>query len=62
MFHTINPTIVRQINELQKAPETKSKQLEQAEAKVIGKGFSELVDKLKTIRVKQPRKNIKITM
>jgi hypothetical protein len=53
---------VRQINELQKAPETKSKQLEKAEAKVIGKGMSELVDKLKNIRVKNPRKNIKITM
>jgi hypothetical protein len=62
MFHTINPSIVRQINELQKAPEIKDKKLEQAEAKVIGKGMSELVDKLKNIRVKNPRKNIKITM
>ena len=62
MFHTISPAIVRQINELQKAPETKSKQLEKAEAKVIGEGMSELVDKLKNIRIKNPRKNIKITM
>jgi hypothetical protein len=63
MFHTINPSIVRQINELQKAPETKkSKQLEQAEKKVIGEGMTELVDKLKNIRIKNPRKNIKITM
>ena len=62
MFHTISPAIVRQINELQKVPETKSKQLEQAEKKVIGEGMTELVDKLKNIRVKNPRKNIKITM
>ena len=62
MFHTINPTIVRQINELQKVPEIKDKKLEQVEKKVIGEGFSELVDKLKNIRVKNPRKNIKITM
>jgi len=62
MFHTISPAIVRQINELQKAPEIKDKKLEQAEAKVIGKGMSELVDKLKNIRIKNPRKNIKITM
>jgi len=62
MFHTISPAIVRQINELQKVPETKSKQLEQAEKKVIGEGMTELVDKLKNIRIKNPRKNIKITM
>ena len=61
MFHLVNPTIVRQINELQKEPH-KNKQLEQVEKKIIGEGMSELVDKLKTIRVKQPRKNIKITM
>ena len=35
MFHTISPAIVRQINELQKAPEIKDKQLEKAEKKVI---------------------------
>ena len=62
MFHTISPAIVRQINELQKVPETKSKQLEQAEKQVIGQGMTELVDKLKNIRIKNPRKNIKITM
>ena len=62
MFHTINPSIVRQINELQKAPEIKDKKLEQAEKKVIGEGMTELVDKLKNIRIKNPRKNIKITM
>ena len=61
MFHTISPSVLRQINELQKAPE-KDKELIKAEKKVIGEGFSELVDKLKDIRVKQPRKNIKITM
>ena len=61
MFHTINPSIVRQINELQKGPE-KDKTLEQAEKKVIGKGMNELVDKLKNIRIKNPRKSIKITM
>jgi len=61
MFHTINPSILRQINELQKAPE-KDKQLEKIEKKVIGKGFDDLVDKLRDIRVKNPRKNIKITM
>jgi len=62
MFHTISPAIVRQINELQKAPEIKDKKLEQAEKKVIGEGMTELVDKLKNIRIKNPRKNIKITM
>jgi len=62
MYHTISPAIVRQINELQKVPETKDKQLEKTEKKIIGEGFSELVDKLKNIRVKNPRKNIKITM
>ena len=61
MFHTINPSIVRQINELQKEP-TKDKKLEQVEKRVIGEGMNELVDKLKNIRVKNPRKNIKITM
>ena len=61
MFHTINPCILRQINELQKAPE-KDKKLEKVEKKIIGEGFSELVNKLKGIRVKNPRKNIKITM
>lgn len=62
MYHTISPAIVRQINELQKVPETKNKQLEKVEKKIIGEGFSELVNKLKNIRVKNPRKNIKITM
>jgi len=62
MFHTISPAIVRQINELQKVPEIKDKQLEKAEKKVIGEGMTELVDKLKNIRIKNPRKNIKITM
>jgi hypothetical protein len=62
MYHTISPAIVRQINELQKVPETKNKQLEKTEKKIIGEGFGELVDKLKNIRVKNPRKNIKITM
>jgi len=61
MFHTINPSIVRQINELQKEP-SRDKQLEKVEKKIIGEGFSELVDKLKDIKVKNPRKNIKITM
>ena len=61
MFHTINPSILRQINELQKEP-VKDKQLEKAEKQVIGEGFTELVDKLKNIRVKNPRKSIKITM
>jgi len=50
MFHTI-----------QKEP-VKDKQLEKTEKKIIGEGFGELVDKLKNIRVKNPRKNIKITM
>jgi len=62
MFHTINPSILRQINELQKAPEKKDKELIKAEKKVIGKGFDDLVDKLKDMKVKNPRKNIKITM
>jgi hypothetical protein len=62
MYHTISPAIVRQINELQKVPETKNKQLEKTEKQVIGEGFGELVTKLKNIRVKNPRKNIKITM
>ena len=62
MYHTtVSPAIVRQINELQKEP-PKDKQLEKTEAKVIGQGFSDLVDKLKNIRVKNPRKNIKITI
>ena len=62
MYHTISPAIVRQINELQKVPETKDKQLEKTEKKIIGEGFGELVEKLKSIKVKNPRKNIKITM
>ena len=62
MYHTISPAIVRQINELQKVPETKNKQLEKTEKQVIGEGFSDLVSKLKDIRIKNPRKNIKITM
>jgi len=62
MYHTISPVIVRQINELQKVPETKDTKLQKVEKQVIGQGFSELVDKLKTIKVKNPRKNIKITM
>ena len=57
----ISPAIVRQINELQKEP-VKDTKLIKAETKVIVEGFSELVDKLKGIRVKNPRKNIKITM
>ncbi len=61
MYHTISPAIVRQINELQKEP-PKNKQLEKTEKQVIGEGFSDLVSKLKDIRVKNPRKNIKITM
>jgi len=61
MYHTISPAIVRQINELSKEP-AKDKQLEKTEKKIIGEGFGELVDKLKNIRVKNPRKNIKITM
>ena len=61
MFHTINPAIVRQINELQKVPEKNTK-LQKVEKQIIGEGFSELVEKLKDIRIKQPRKNIKITM
>ena len=39
MFHTINPSVLRQINELQKAPE-KDKELIKAEKKVIGEGLS----------------------
>ena len=62
MFHTISPAIVRQINELSREPETKNKHLEKTKKKIIGEGFGELVDKLKNIRVKNPRKNIKITM
>ena len=62
MYHTISPAIVRQINELQKVPETKDTKLQKVEKQVIGEGFSELVSKLKDIRVKNPRKNIKITM
>ena len=62
MFHTINPAIVRQINELQKVPETKDTKLQMVEKKIIGEGFSELVEKLKGMKVKTPRKNIKITM
>ena len=62
MYHTtVSPAIVRQINELQKEP-TKDTKLEKTEKKIIGEGFSELVNKLKGIRVKNPRKNIKITM
>ena len=61
MFHTINPSVLRQINELQKEP-SRDKQLEKVEKKVIGEGFSELVSKLKDMKVKNPRKNIKITM
>ena len=55
MFHTINPAIVRQLNELSREP-TKDKQLQKIEEKVIGKGLTELVDKLKTMKVKNPRK------
>lgn len=62
MYHTISPAIVRQINELQKVPETKDTKLQKVEKQVIGEGFGELVEKLKSIRVKNPRKNIKITM
>jgi len=62
MYHTISPAIVRQINELQKVPETKDKNLEIVEKKIIGEGMTELVEKLKSIKVKNPRKNIKITM
>ena len=62
MFHTtISPAIVRQINELSKEP-PKNKQLEKVEKKIIGEGFTDLVSKFKDIRVKNPRKNIKITM
>lgn len=61
MYHTISPAIVRQINELSKEP-PKDKQLEKVEKKIIGEGMTELVEKLKSIRVKNPRKNIKITM
>ena len=62
MYHTtISPAIVRQINELSKEP-PKDKQLEKVEKKIIGEGFGELVEKLKSIKVKNPRKNIKITM
>ena len=57
----ISPAIVRQINELSREP-PKDKQLEKVEKQVIGEGFGELVKKLKDIRVKNPRKNIKITM
>jgi hypothetical protein len=61
MYHTISPAIVRQINELSKEP-PKDTKLIKAETKVIGQGMTELVEKLKSIRVKNPRKNIKITM
>ena len=61
MFHTINPSVLRQINELQKEP-SRDKQLEKVEKKIIGEGFSELVSKLKDMKVKNPRKSIKITM
>jgi len=61
MYHTISPAIVRQINELSKE-QPKDKQLEKVEKKIIGEGMTELVEKLKSIRVKNPRKNIKITM
>lgn len=61
MYHTISPAIVRQINELSKE-QPKDKHLEKVEKKIIGEGMTELVEKLKSIRVKNPRKNIKITM
>ncbi len=61
MYHTISPAIVRQINELSKET-PKDTKLQKVEKQVIGEGFTELVDKLKTIKVKNPRKNIKITM
>lgn len=61
MYHTISPVIVRQINELSKET-PKDTKLQKVEKQVIGEGFSDLVDKLKTIKVKNPRKNIKITM
>lgn len=61
MYHTISPAIVRQINELSKE-QPKDTKLQKVEKQVIGEGFSDLVDKLKTIKVKNPRKNIKITM
>ena len=57
----INPAIVRQINELSREP-PKDKQLEKVEKQIIGEGFTELVEKLKDMKVKTPRKNIKITM
>ena len=57
----VSPAVIRQINELSREP-PKDKKLEKVEKQVIGEGFSELVDKLKNIRVKNPRKNIKITM
>ena len=62
MYHTISPAIVRQINELSKEPAKDIKLIRKAEKKIIGEGFGELVNKLKNIRVKNPRKNIKITM
>ncbi len=61
MYHTISPAIVRQINELSKEP-PKDTKLQKVEKQVIGEGFSDLVEKLKSIKVKNPRKNIKITM
>ena len=61
MFHTINPAIVRQINELSREP-PKDTKLQKVEKQIIGEGFTELVDKLKSMKVKNPRKNIKITM
>ena len=57
----VSPAVIRQINELSREP-PKDKKLEKTEKKIIGEGFGELVDKLKNIRVKNPRKNIKITM
>ena len=57
----ISPAIVRQINELSREP-PKDKQLEKVEKQIIGEGFTELVEKLKDMKVKNPRKNIKITM
>ena len=62
MFHTINPAIIRQINELQKSPEQKDKTLEKIEKKIIGEGMSDLVSKLKDLKVKSLRKHVKITM
>ena len=45
-----------------KRPQKKNTKLQKLEAKITGEGFTELVNKLKDMKIKNPRKKIKITI